>query len=119
MPDVAPVLALSCTVARRSIWPPDGAVALSCAIVGAATIIDDDNNSATSRAAVTRLETRLTWKFFIRNDLVHGRCRRRNFPRRKREQSRSDKAGDDNQHYTHTIHLCSAIPFDAKPDRAL
>ena len=65
--------------------------------------------------SVADLETRLSWKFFIRNDLVHGRCRRRDLPRRKREQSRSDKAGDDNQHYTHTIHLCSAIPFGDPP----
>ena len=113
------MLALSCTVARRSIWPPDGAVPLSCAIAGAVTIMDEDSNSAASRDAFTKQERRLTWKFFIRNDLVHGRCRRRNFPCRKREQSRSDKAGDDNQHYTHTIHLCSAIPFDAKSNCAL
>ena len=39
----ASLLALSCTVASRSIWPLDGAVAASCAITGAAMIIDDDS----------------------------------------------------------------------------
>ncbi|RPG96598.1 MAG: hypothetical protein CBD36_007945 [Candidatus Puniceispirillum sp. TMED176] len=51
----------------------------------------------------------LVGKLIIRDDLVHGNRRGRDFPRRQREKSGANKAGNNNQNNTNTIHVRSAI----------
>lgn len=55
------------------------------------------------------MTSRSIGKLFIGDDLVHGNSRGRNFPRRQREKSGTDKARNNNQNNTNAIHIRSAI----------
>ena len=73
-------------------------------------IISPANGATPADICRRAMTDRSIGKLFIGDDLVHGNRRSRDFPRRQREKSGANKARQNNQNNTNTIHVRSAIP---------